>query len=842
MGTPTKWGQEIPVNTTTQSTQDQPKIEALANGRFVAAWRDISATGGDTSGQAVRAQMFNADGSKFGSEFVVNTVTANDQSEPDIIALSDGRYLITWKAFYAAGTGPLDTSQSAIAAQLFDANGGRVGGEFLVNTTTFAAQNTPAGAAFANGRFVLSWIDFSGTGDTAPGGIRAQLFEANGSKFGAEFLVNSTTVGNQVYPSVAVLADGNFVAAWTDGSHVAPDTSSFAIRARIFNSVGIPYGPDFVVNTTTQGEQLSPNVVALTGGRFVVTWSDFSKTGADTAGYAVRAQVFNSDGSRSGSEFLVNTTTENDELLGVFAPLPDGRFVAAWLEVAGGHGVVKAQVFNYNGSKSGDEFTAGTGDSVYLSTPSISTLPDGRFVVTFNMDTDGSSAGINAQIIDPREGQVYLTGTALDDQYVGTRFDDVLQGAAGVDRHWGENGNDTLVGGPSGDILNGGPGHDTASYANSAAGVLVDLSDSSQNAGGDAKGDVLVNVENVLGSIYVDVLRGDGNDNALSGLGGHDVLKGGGGNDLLVGGFGDDGLDGGDGDDTAAYTQDFDRYWIVEDATGKYLNVFGPEGNDELKGVEHLQFNDGRIDLADGNALFDPLYYMQQSPDVYRAGVDAFAHFNVHGWREGRDPNRYFDSSGYLAVNKDVASTGGNPLDHYHQTGWREGRDPSAWFDTGIYLARNPDIAAAGIDPLEHFLAFGRAEGRKAHAAIGPTIVGGFDAQYYLLQNTDVAAAGVDPLAHFELFGWREGRNPNAWFDTIGYLAHYADVAAAGINPLEHYRIFGWQEGRDPSYQFDTQKYLVGNPDVDAAHVDPLEHFLLFGAIEGRAANAGGWL
>ena len=258
MGTPTKWGQEIPVNTTTQSTQDQPKIEALANGRFVAAWRDISATGGDTSGQAVRAQMFNADGSKFGGEFVVNTVTANDQSEPDIIALSDGRYLITWKAFYAAGTGPLDTSQSAIAAQLFDANGGRVGGEFLVNTTTFAAQNTPAGAAFANGRFVLSWIDFSATGDTAPGGIRAQLFEANGSKFGAEFLVNSTTVGNQVYPSVAVLADGNFVAAWTDGSHVAPDTSSFAIWARIFNSVGIPYGPDFVVNTTTQVSSFPP--------------------------------------------------------------------------------------------------------------------------------------------------------------------------------------------------------------------------------------------------------------------------------------------------------------------------------------------------------------------------------------------------------------------------------------------------------------------------------------------------------------------------------------------------------------------------------------------------------
>ena len=188
-----------------------------------------------------------------------------------------------------------------------------------------------------------------------------------------------------------------------------------------------------------------------------------------------------------------------------------------------------------------------------------------------------------------------------------------MQGGAGIDRLWGEDGNDTLAGGPGGDILNGGPGRDTASYADSAAGVVVVLSDSSKNAGGDAKGDTLVNVENLLGSIHDDALLGDGNDNALSGLGGHDALKGGGGNDILVGGFGDDGLDGGDGDDTAAYTQDFDRYWIIEDETGVYLGIAAPEGTDELARIEHLQFNDGRIDLVDGNALFDTLYYMQQS-------------------------------------------------------------------------------------------------------------------------------------------------------------------------------------------------------------------------------------
>jgi hypothetical protein len=153
MSTPIKWGSEIPVNTTTLSAQDQPKIAALAGGRFVAAWRDISATGGDTSSQAVRAQIFNADGSKYGSEFLVNTTTTDEQWNPAVIALPNDGFVMTWQDNSKTGG---DTSQSAIRAQMYDPAGGKIGGEFLVNTTTGQAQNAPAGAAFPNGKFVIS--------------------------------------------------------------------------------------------------------------------------------------------------------------------------------------------------------------------------------------------------------------------------------------------------------------------------------------------------------------------------------------------------------------------------------------------------------------------------------------------------------------------------------------------------------------------------------------------------------------------------------------------------------------------------------------------------------------
>ena len=68
--------------------------------------------------------------------------------------------------------------------------------------------------------------------------------------------------------------------------------------------------------------------------------------------------------------------------------------------------------------------------------------------------------------------------------------------------------------------------------------------------GGDAEGDVIIDVERVIGSDHADVLIGDGNKNSLSGQGGDDVLRGSGGDDFLLGYSGADRLEGGSGADT----------------------------------------------------------------------------------------------------------------------------------------------------------------------------------------------------------------------------------------------------------------------------------------------------
>lgn len=125
-----------------------------------------------------------------------------------------------------------------------------------------------------------------------------------------------------------------------------------------------------------------------------------------------------------------------------------------------------------------------------------------------------------------------LTGTTGNDKLTGNSAVNVLDGG---------NGDDTLAGLGGGDKLIGGNGSDTADYSASASAVFMSVAGGS---GGDAAGDQLSSIENLIGSGLNDVLSGDANANKLSGGDGDDVIEGGAGADTM---------DGGDGTDTLSY-------------------------------------------------------------------------------------------------------------------------------------------------------------------------------------------------------------------------------------------------------------------------------------------------
>ena len=174
--------------------------------------------------------------------------------------------------------------------------------------------------------------------------------------------------------------------------------------------------------------------------------------------------------------------------------------------------------------------------------------------------------------------------------------DDALHGSAGHDSLQGAGGNDTLTGGSGNDQLSGGTGNDWASYHGSAEGVRVDLT-AGRGDGGDAEGDTLDGIENVLGSNFADRLSGNGLANSLYGLGGDDVLLGGGGNDELMGGSGRDMLIGGDGQDWASYRLSSGGVSInLADKTA----AGGDARGDELSGIENIE-GSNQADWIDGD-------------------------------------------------------------------------------------------------------------------------------------------------------------------------------------------------------------------------------------------------
>ena len=102
-----------------------------------------------------------------------------------------------------------------------------------------------------------------------------------------------------------------------------------------------------------------------------------------------------------------------------------------------------------------------------------------------------------------------LSGNELDNQLTGNGGNDSLYGLAGDDKLFGGDGDDVLDGGAGADILNGDAGMDTATYASSSSGIVLDLTAPGLGSG-DAKGDVLTNIEIIVGSNDADTFIAGG--------------------------------------------------------------------------------------------------------------------------------------------------------------------------------------------------------------------------------------------------------------------------------------------------------------------------------------------
>ncbi|SCY16028.1 calcium-binding protein [Microvirga guangxiensis] len=590
------WGQKFQINTTAGGAQYFPKIAALPNGSFVAVWTDTSQTGADQSETAVRGQILNADGTKKGGEFLINEITIRNQSNPSIAVLNDGRFVVVW----TDSSGHDGEMGNGVWGRVYKMDGSEAGNSFHINTPRIGSQMDATVSATANGGFVVTYTDDPGQSSPAAGdgsgqGILAQAYDANVQKFGPETYVNGTKTRDQASNTVIGLKDGRYVVFYTDQSMSADDPSMSTIRGRIMTADGQPApGTSEFVVPSSRGTKMDPSAVALADGRFVVVWRHLEPGTGDGSGSSIKAQIYNANGTMHGGEFVVNTTTHNDQSNPVVTATKDGGFAVGFADIpdpAKFERVFRVVTFKADGTRSGSDTVAAIDNGNTAS--SIVALADGRIVLTWDgkIGSANDTQEIWGQILDPRSQAIVLNGSEADDQYVGTTGHDVLRGAGGNDRLSGQGGDDVLDGGIGNDVMDGGAGNDTY-YVDSAGDVIVDSSGVDTVVTSYSRG-LESFIENLTASgSGALALTGNGLDNVITGNDAANEINGGAGADTMQGGGGDD-----------IYHVDSTGDRIVEAFNGGIDQVYTTVSHALSAEVEHLTALGAASLNLTGNAL-----------------------------------------------------------------------------------------------------------------------------------------------------------------------------------------------------------------------------------------------
>jgi hypothetical protein len=145
-------------------------------------------------------------------------------------------------------------------------------------------------------------------------------------------------------------------------------------------------------------------------------------------------------------------------------------------------------------------------------------------------------------------------------------------------------------------VLDGGSGRDKVNYYDSDAAVIMQLIGLNTYGvtGGYAEGDVLVSIEEIIGTRFDDILFGTVfGDNALEGREGNDALTGFFGDDLLLGGPGADILVGGGGANGASFVSSWAGVRLDLQTGYGFGGDAGRNVIDGLAGVDNIDALDG---------------------------------------------------------------------------------------------------------------------------------------------------------------------------------------------------------------------------------------------------------
>jgi hypothetical protein len=316
----------FPVNSLKADNQQNGHVSMLNNGGAAFAWQ-----GGSHGLQHIYSRFLSPSNSWLTGDVLVNSVTNRYQSSPVIATLLNGNVVMAYSSANQASAG----SMADVYFQMFTPQGNKVGSETLVNQFTPNNQRSPAIAALANGSFAIAWISEQERWTDASNGVPsvdvyARVFNSDGTPSSPnEFLVNVST-NICAGPDLAAAPDGGFMAVWMEKDMVVP-ANGWDIYCRRFSSSGVG-GNVSRLNTQLYGDQYSPRINRA-GTTYLAVWTSIDQDGSKEG---VFGTYVNDDGTTSGNEFQVNTTTLGSQMHQAVGADGSGRFLVAWTGFTGG--------------------------------------------------------------------------------------------------------------------------------------------------------------------------------------------------------------------------------------------------------------------------------------------------------------------------------------------------------------------------------------------------------------------------------------------------------------------------------------------------------------------------
>ncbi len=288
-------------------------VTSLSTGGYGIAWTTVNAE--------VRYQALDSNGTATSLPIIVKGgnstgiadnpfITGMNVSQLSITGLQNGKVLTQWTS--SEGLPSLDYK---LYEQFLSDDGSLLGSRIINNISDASHPGIMNLLPLGAGGFIGVWSTSNGF-INYNSQILGQHFSASGEKIGAEVVLSSFSGGGKYNPSIAELANGNFVATWNatgieNGAYnFGMPTGNSGVFGRLFGADLVPIGDDFRVNYSTTGSGYGSSVAGLSDGTFVVGW-----------------ETAPSGGAIVGSAFVKHYPIP-DQVPVVANPIPDREFVA----------------------------------------------------------------------------------------------------------------------------------------------------------------------------------------------------------------------------------------------------------------------------------------------------------------------------------------------------------------------------------------------------------------------------------------------------------------------------------------------------------------------------------